>query len=258
MYSAVILAGGESPWLKEVTGTPYRAWAPLKGKPMALYIADALLKSGKVDKVLILGSTAAIPCSLPEKVEVIEAGDTLMSTVRIALDYLGTERPVIFSTDDIPCLTADAVRDFVEQAEKLHAQVCYTVIPKSAVEKDFPTAKRTYVKIKDEKFTGGNVFLVEPLVIPKCCEQVEAVFAKRKDVFSLCKWLGWSFIFKYIIGTLTLEQVEKRASELFGFKGRAVITNYATIGMDVDKIADWHLAQKFLTDKDKGEMEING
>ncbi len=194
MYSAVILAGGESPWLKEVTGTPYRAWAPLKGKPMALYIADALLKSGKVDKVLILGSTAAIPCSLPEKVEAIEAGDTLMSTVRIALDYLGTERPVIFSTDDIPCLTADAVRDFVEQAEKLHAQVCYTVIPKSAVEKDFPTAKRTYVKIKDEKFTGGNVFLVEPLVIPKCCEQVEAVFAKRKDVFSLCKWLGWSFI----------------------------------------------------------------
>lgn len=258
MYSAVILAGGESPWLKEVTGTPYRAWAPLKGKPMALYIAEALLQSGKVDKVLILGPKGPFPCVLPEKVEVIAAGATLMSTVRLALDYLGNERPVIFSTDDIPCLTSEAVRDFVERAEQLRAQVCYTVIPKAAVEKDFPLAKRTYVKIKDGKFTGGNIFFVEPLVIPKCCEQVEAVFAKRKDIFSLCKWLGWSFIFKYIIGTLTLEQVEQRASELFGFQGRAVITNYATIGMDVDKIDDWYLAQKFLTDKEKGEMEING
>ncbi len=258
MYSAVILAGGESPWLKEVAGTPYRAWAPLKGKPMALYIAEALLQSRKVDKVLIVGPKIAVPCSLPKNVEVIEAGDTLMATVTLALGYLGTKHPVIFTTDDIPCLTAAAVADFVEQAEVLQAQVCYTVIPRAAVEKAFPAAKRTYAKIKEGKFTGGNIFLVEPAVVPQCREQVEAVFAKRKDIFSLCKWLGWSFIFKYIIGVLTLTQVEKRASTLFGFKGRAVITNYATIGMDVDKLADWRLAEKFLAEVEKGERKIDG
>lgn len=258
MYSAVILAGGESPWLKEVAGTSYRAWALLRGKPMALYIAEALLQSRKVDNVLIVGPKITVPYSLPKNVEVIEAGATLMSTVTLALTHLRTQRPVVFTTDDIPCLTADAVADFVERAETLQAQVCYTIIPKSAVEKAFPTAKRTYVKIKDGRFTGGNVFLVDPRVIPQCREQVEAVFAKRKDIFSLCKWLGWSFIFKYIVGTLTLAQVEKRASELFGFKGRAVITDYAAIGMDVDKLTDWHLAEKFLTEAEKEREKING
>ena len=252
MYNAVILAGGESPWLKEVADTPYRAWAPLKGKPMALYIAEALLQSGKADKVLIVGPRVDHPFSLPEHVEVIAAGDTLMSTVTLALEYLGTQQPVIFTTDDIPCITPAAVKDFVERAEVLGAQVCYTIIPKAAVEKDFPTAHRTYVKIADGKFTGGNVFLVDPRVIPQCRKQVEAVFAKRKDIFALCRWLGWSFIFKYAIGILNLAQVEKRASEIFGFTGRAIITNYAAIGMDVDKIEDWHLAEHYLEKAGKG------
>ena len=87
MYNAVILAGGETSWLKEVAGTPYRAWAPLKGKPIALYIAEALLQSGKAGKVLIVGPQAANPSTLPKNVEVIAAGDTLMSTVTLALEY---------------------------------------------------------------------------------------------------------------------------------------------------------------------------
>jgi len=252
MYNAVILAGGESPWLMEVAGTSYRAWAPLRGKPMALYIAEALLQSGKVNKVLIVGPKTAVPCQLPAAVEVITAGDTLMSTVTLALEHLGTRQPVVFTTDDIPCLTPDAVKDFVERAEVLGAQVCYTIIPKAAVERDFPAAHRTYVKILDGKFTGGNIFLVDPQVVPQCRKQVEAVFAKRKDILALCKWLGWSFIFKYAIGTLTLAQVEKRASEIFGFKGRAIVTDYAAIGMDVDKIDDWYLAESFLEEVGKG------
>ena len=40
--------------------------------------------------------------------------------------------------------------------------------------------------------------------------------------------------------------MEERASELLGFKGKAVITEFAEIGMDVDKEADWLLMEACL------------
>ena len=52
-YDAIILAGGRSPWLKEVCGTEFRCLAPLKGRRMVDYILDALLASGRVRRIVI-------------------------------------------------------------------------------------------------------------------------------------------------------------------------------------------------------------
>ena len=245
-YDAVILAGGVSPWLQQVAGTPYRAWAGILGKPMALWIAAALLDSGKVARVLVAGPDIPVPCALPLGVDVITCGATLMDTVDRAVAHLATQRKIIFVTDDIPMLQSAAVQDFVVAAENLQADVCYSIVPRQAVEAAFPAARRTYVKIREGHFTGGNIFLVDPKVMPTVRRQVEEVFARRKNILGLCRWLGFGFILKYILGTATLASLEARVSTLFGFSGRAVITQHASIGMDVDKIEDWRLAEKFL------------
>jgi hypothetical protein len=40
--------------------------------------------------------------------------------------------------------------------------------------------------------------------------------------------------------------VEAKVSTLFGYRGRAVITEYACIGTDLDKAEEWAVAEKYL------------
>lgn len=51
---------------------------------------------------------------------------------------------------------------------------------------------------------------------------------------------------KFLLHRLTLSDIELRASELLGFRGKAVVSHYPEIGMDVDKEEDWQLLEKYF------------
>jgi hypothetical protein len=38
----------------------------------------------------------------------------------------------------------------------------------------------------------------------------------------------------------------RRSTSFVGFEGKAIVSDVAEVGMDVDKPADWELAQKYL------------
>ncbi len=251
-YVAVILAGGVCPWLTQVAGTECRIWAKINGVSMAARISRALYDSGKVERVVIMSSPPCPSGELPEGVEVREAGTTLMSTVASATAYLGDKEPIVFVTNDVPLLTGQAVADFLTQTELEELDVYYSIVCREAIERECPNAKRTYVKITEGRFTGGNIFLVQPRVLGHVQEKVEEVFALRKDIWGLCKWLGFSFVWQYVFSTLPLHKIEARASELFAFRGRAIVSNYASIGMDVDKQADWMIVEQILQKREGG------
>ena len=58
--------------------------------------------------------------------------------------------------------------------------------------------------------------------------------------------LGLGFIFKFLFHCLTLDDVEKRGSLVVGFDGKAIVSSFAEVGMDVDKPEDFALAEKYL------------
>ena len=244
MYDAIILAGGTSPWLKKLSGTEYRAVAMLGGRPLVSYIIDALLACEAINKITIAGSEKELAeIALPEGVQVAEAGGTMLDTAMAALKAADAVNPVLFVTDDIPLLTPEAVIDFLQRTGNQTADVFYSIIPRSACLEKFPLGKRTYVNFKDGVFTGGNVLLVKPEIVARCKQKAEEVFEKRKNPLKLCGWLGWPFVFKFLLRRLEVKDVEARASELLGFSGKAIITEYAEIGMDVDKESDWRLME---------------
>ena len=247
MYDAIILAGGTCPWLKKLSGTEYRAVAMLDKRPLVSYIIDALLACEAINKITIAGTKKELAkIDLPEEVQIVDAGGTMLDTTLAAITATNAAQPVLFVTDDVPLLTADAVSDFLRRVENQSADVFYPIIPKRACLRSFPAGKRTYVTFKDGIFTGGNVLLVRPQVVANCKKTAEKVFEKRKYPWKLCGWLGWSFVFKFLFHRLDVKDVEERASELLGFKGKAVITEFAEIGMDVDKEADWLLMEACL------------
>lgn len=251
-YDAFIVAGGRAPWLLETAGTDIRSLAPLREKRMLDFILKAMLDSQRFRKIVIAIEEDAIPAlegTLPESVSVCTAGKDLPSTCIKAAAFLTADENVkiLGICDDIPLLTPQAINDFLDQCEHYpEGELYYPIIPKEACLKAYPEAKRTYGKLADGIFTGGNMMLAPRRVMVHCQSKAEEIFERRKNPLKLGSWLGWSFIFKLLLHLLTVKDAEKRTSELLGVKCKAIITSYPEIGMDIDKPADLQLAEKYL------------
>ena len=75
---------------------------------------------------------------------------------------------------------------------------------------------------------------------------VDKIFAKRKSVWGLANLIGWGFLLKWAFTKISLRTVELRVSKLLGCQAKAIISPYAAIGIDVDKISDWQLVKEQL------------
>lgn len=247
-----ILAGGLSPWLKASAGTEHRCLAPIGQKRIIDYIIDALQKSGSIRHIIIAARKEALPLlegTLPEGIQLCEAEGDLPATAYAAARALGagsTEK-LLGVCDDIPLLTPLAVREFISACQAQPAEeLYYPIIPKDACLAQFPQAKRTYGRLRDGVFTGGNMMLVSKSIIPPGQQKAKEIFARRKSPLKLCDWLGWSFVLKLLLHRLTLAEAEKRTSELMGMRCKAIITRHAGVGMDIDKPSDLELARRTL------------
>ncbi|MCD8175223.1 MAG: NTP transferase domain-containing protein [Phascolarctobacterium sp.] len=240
-YNAVILAGGKAPWLRNITNTDMPVFAEIGGKKVIDRLLDALAV-GRINRVMLAGAKYT-------GVEHCPAGVDLPETAALATEALGDEDYILFVSGDLPLLTDCAVNDFLAQCEKDRQQskLYYPVIPRDAVLSRYPDAQRTYGTVTDGVFTGGNVMLLDPVVIPPGLKKAKEIFALRKSPFALCTWLGWSFIFKVIFHRLSTEDIEKRVTGILGFPCRTIISDFAEIGMDMDKSSDFYIAEKYLT-----------
>ena len=251
-YQVVLLAGGLAPWLKPLAGTDIRCLAKLNNHTILEYIVAALFQSGRVSDILLVApetALAELESSLPAGVRLCAAGADMPKTAAKALEVLQPEssQRILFVCDDIPLLTAEAVEHFLQECEKHpEKEAFYPIIPQEACQQAFPEGKRTYGKLTDGIFTGGNMMLLSAAMVRGTLKQAEEIFAMRKSPFKLCGWLGFGFILKLLLQLLDTHQVQERVSELMGFPCQVIITSYAEIGMDVDKPADWELAKKYL------------
>lgn len=245
MYDAIILAGGEKK--KKLLGLslqPYEALIEIAGQPMVTFVANALAASGAVNRIFIVGPESALKqCDFPPQTTILAGGRTIMETIQIGMDALGHKQKTLVVTADIPLLTADAVNDFLAQCSRVDADFYYPIVTKELNERCYPSTRRTYVRLREGTFTGGNIFLVNPDVISRSLTVANRIIENRKKPLTLCSVLGWAFIVKFIVGTLCLAEVESRVSELLKLRGAVVHSRYPELGIDVDKPSDLELVR---------------
>lgn len=243
---ALILAGCQknSP-LKDLHEN--KALIKIHDKEMVLYIVDALKKLDFIDYIAMVGPREQL-ISLKNQVDlIIDGSDSMIQNILKGADVFPEEEKILVLTSDIPMITPEALEDFVHQAKEQDADFYYPVVHKEQNDKKYPGVKRTYVKIKDGTFTGGNIFIVRAGLVKAAMDQAESFLAYRKKPWKMAKILGISFIIKYLFGILTIAELEKRVSEIFGIKGRAIISPYPEVGTDVDKLSDLQLATRVLS-----------
>lgn len=251
MYDAIILAGGESKKLSQYSPQRYEAMIEIAGKPMVMFVAQALRASGKVNRILVVGPAEELACcAFPENTHVLDGGSTIMETIQIGMNALGHKQQVLVVTADIPLLTPEAVNDFIAQcSHSREADLYYPVVTRQVNELYYPGNKRTYVKLKEGVFTGGNIFLVNPAIVPRCLAVAEQIIAQRKNPLKLCRIIGWGFVLKFLCRMLSVREVEQQFSQLLGIRGAVVFSGYPELGLDVDKPSDLELVKSVFSVK---------
>jgi hypothetical protein len=182
-------------------------------------------------------------CDFPPNTRILAGGRTIIDTILLGMAALDHNRNVLVATADIPLLTAEAVNDFVEQCSRLNADLYYPVVPREVNDRYYPGNKRTYVRLKEGTYTGGNLFLVNPAIVPQCTTVAGKFIAERKNPLKLCQMLGWSFVIRFLLGKLPLRDVEQRVSELLGVNGAVINSPYPELGIDVDKPSDLEMVR---------------
>lgn len=249
MTNAVVLGGGlnEGP-LQALSPARYEALIPIGSKVMVEYVVEALLSSRRIEQIVVVGPLQELsPLLRKDRVRLVNVAGGIIENAEKGLDLLPGGERVLLTTADIPLLTADAVDNFLALCGDMSADVYYPIIPKEVVEERFNANRRTYVRLKEGLFTGGNVILLNSKVFKQCMRNGQKIFQKRKSPLGLCRLIGISFVLKYLLRLLGVPDVLKKASELLGVKGEVVISRYPEIGVDVDKPGDLELAKRTLS-----------
>jgi len=248
MFNALILAGTKVKGPLEIAEkVDNKALIMINGKPMIDYIVDALNNLEKIDKILVVGPKNELNPYIGKKVEeILNPGNSILENMEIGLNFFNSADNLLLLTSDIPLISPEAIDEFLEICTKRKAYIGYPIITKENIVKKYPDTKRTYIKMKEGIFCGGNIVFFKPDVFFQKKELIKELFDNRKSTWKYVKILGLKFIFKFLFKTLTLEEVEKRVTDILGYNSIAVLISYPEIMIDLDKHSDLKLIRKYL------------
>lgn len=232
MTDAIVLAGGGlEPGLP--AGAANKAFLEIAGRPLLAYVVDALRRAPSVAQIAVAGPGPAVGAAAAGILTVPDKG-TIMDNVVGAMEALRAAAPVLVIASDIPLLTPRVVEDFLAACAKDSADFHYAIVPQDAIERAYPGARKTFVRVAEGTFAGGSVMRVNPAVVDRVRTFVDRVIAARKKPWLLAQVFGWSIVMKFASGRLTIGEMEARVTELLGITARAVIRSDPELALDVD------------------------
>ncbi|NMD42871.1 MAG: NTP transferase domain-containing protein [Firmicutes bacterium] len=254
MVDAIVLAGGgkDEP-LTRAEGVSNKAFIDLFGRPLLGYILDALAGAGSIEQVIVIGPDPELSGLLEQGqrfTPVSEAG-SMLENAAAGLSRVDQERPCLLLTGDIPLIEPETIRDFLELCYPADGDFYYPILTRESCRERFPQMERTYVRLRDGSFTGGNMALIRPDWFARSRHRLDQFVAYRKKPLKLLRILPPGLIIKFLFNRLTVEQLESYLSALFLARAHAVPCDLVEIGTDVDKIGDLEVVRQVVQAKKK-------
>lgn len=255
MLDAVVLAGGvDRGEMAAETGVAHRPLLEIGGRPIVQRGLAALRGCADVGRVALVAPEAVQSAVGEASVDLrVEAGDSLAENLLRGVQATapGSEA-VLVLTGDLPFVTPQAIGDLVRQSQAARAEITYVIIPKEACERRFPGGRRTYVKLREGTFTGGNAVVIARNFVETQQHLITHLYHARKSPIRLAMMFGLGFLLRLAAGRLGLAQLELRAAAITGARVAAVISTYPELGFDVDKLDDLYLARRVAESFDSG------
>ncbi len=228
-----MLGGGGRDALAQAAGVTAKALLPFEGRPLVAYVLEALSSCPEVGRIVYVGDADPAVAAYTE--QRVPSGKTFVESFSVGVEAalgLGPTHPVLVTTADLPWLRSDALSDFLTGASG--ADLAYPIVRKETAQAQFPRQRRTFVRLREGHFTGGNMMLLSPRMVPVLLPFIERAYSGRKNPLALARLFGSDFILRLLVGRLGLREIEARAERVLGLPVRALETPFASIGADVD------------------------
>lgn len=248
MLDCVILAGAPADDdLKARYNVNWRAEAPVAGRRMADRVLDALRDSGCIRNRVLVGAFQS------EAEVTVPPGGTFLENLMRGIEAAGEDAEmVLVASSDIPMASGPAIRRLVEEGLSLEADFVYPVIRKEDCERSYPGLRRTYLRLREGTFTGGNAVLINRRFALQNRDRIEGIYQARKQPFRLAAMIGVSTLIRALVaqklwaGALDIPTVERAAERAIGGKLRALVCPDPEIGEDLDRLEDILVVERLL------------
>ncbi len=252
--AAVVTAGGipqPSDPLYALTQGRNKALLPIAGKPMLQWALDALSGAATIDYVVIIGLPAdahTFTCAKPlhylpnhgSLIGNVEAG------VKAVLAENAARRHVLLVSSDIPTITPAIVDWTVTTALETDHEACYSLISQADMERRFPGSHRSFFKLKEGRFCGGDMTLIQTALVNSYSPAWNTIVDSRKNVLKQAGLIGFGTLLRLALGQLSIAGAIAAAHDRLHIRGRVLRCPYAEAGMDVDKPHQFELVQRDL------------
>jgi GTP:adenosylcobinamide-phosphate guanylyltransferase len=249
-FTALVLAGsrgGPDP-VAGYAGVSHKALIELAGRSLLRRVVEALDAAGAT-RICVSSNDPDVAAELATirvsaTLETIAAADGPSLSVRQAADRLGA--PLLVTTADHALLEPQWVRQFIDAIPD-GADIAALLAPEALVQAAAPGARRTYLRFRDGRFSGCNLFW---LATPRALAAIDLwrrVEAHRKEPWRIAGLLGPSILLRYALNRLTLDGAVAAIGRKAGVTAAAVRSPYGLAAVDVDKPADLDLVRSLVS-----------
>jgi molybdopterin-guanine dinucleotide biosynthesis protein A len=245
--NVIVLAGEKKDTSNSGEEKVNKAFYKIKDKYMIEYVVETLRKSSLINKIAVVGPKDKLEQAIGYMVDnIVEGTDSIVSNILIALEYFPGEKDILIVTSDIPMITREAIEDFITRCKQKNVDLCYSIVDKKANDQKYPGVRRTYARLWEGQFTGGNVLYFNPEVKDKCKDFVEKMLDYRKSPTKMARVLGFAFLLRFALGVLTINAIQKKCEALLEIRAAAIVSPYPEIGNDVDRLSDLEFIEKYM------------
>ena len=244
----LILAGGEiSPELHAATNAADRASIPINGEAMIAPILRALREAVPHARIAVVANENILEIARAQtqnaQSDIIAVAPAARMTQNLLAgsQALQAER-ILVCTCDVPLMSAQTVEEFLRGAGGF--DVAYPIVRRAVCAMQFPGGTRTYARLADGEFTGGNAVVLPRAQVPDFVALADVAYNARKNPAKLAGLLGAGLMLKFASRRLRIADIETRASHILKCRVGAVEMQDAAIAFDVDKVEDWETVER--------------
>ncbi|MCC7266591.1 MAG: nucleotidyltransferase family protein [Caulobacteraceae bacterium] len=249
-FSALVLAGsrgGPDP-VAQAAGVSHKGLATVGGETLLARVVGALMLAG-AERIAVSTSDPEIEAAAVAMasaggavfIELLPATGSPSQSVADAFAALGA--PLLVTTVDHALLQAEWVAQFLADTPT-DADIAALLAPEAIVRADVPDTQRTWLKLRDGRYSGCNLFYLASGRAVRAVELWRTVERHRKQPWKIAAVLGIDMLAQYLAGRLTLDEAIARLGARAGVTAAAVRSRYGLAAVDVDKPADLQLVRR--------------
>jgi GTP:adenosylcobinamide-phosphate guanylyltransferase len=246
-FTALVLAGNraDDDPVASYAGVLHKGLIRLKGETLLARVVRALEGAG-ASRICIATNHPAVIAEAQgletrASIEVMGTQDTPSLSVLDAAVRLGT--PLLVTTADHALLEPEWIRQFLLDAPQ-GADIALLLAPEAVVAAAAPTTRRTYLRFRDGRYSGCNLFLLgtpRALGAIRFWSRLEAL---RKTPWRVALALGPLMLAAYGLRLSTLDGMMQTLGRKAGVSAAAVRSPYGLAAIDVDKPGDLDLVRR--------------